>query len=163
MPNDKLPLPHNIPIRTEEGRKIREAFRRPNLFLVPVDYSELEVRVLATAVEPFYFRKNAPEHPCLICQVEKKRMEEKIRQMIAEGYIQLSRKYRLLGNLPEGKTGIEAMREVDPRMAQHFQDTFDRQMKEQFLRVYGKVGEHVVELTQEEFSEFLRQRKEAGF
>lgn len=87
--------------------------------------------------------------------------KEKIEGMIAEGYIQLSNKYRLVGNLPPGKTGIEMLREVDPRMADHFQERFDEQMKEHFLRVYATHSEHVLELTPDEFAEWRRQRNSA--
>lgn len=87
-------------------------------------------------------------------------IREKIERMRKEGFIQLSRKYRLVGNLPEGKTGIEMIREVDPYMAKHFQEHFDEQMKEHFLRVYALNTEHQVELSEAEFAEWLRQRKD---
>jgi len=37
----------NIPLRTEEGRRIREAFHAPKGSLFYMDYSEVERRILS--------------------------------------------------------------------------------------------------------------------
>ena len=91
--------------------------------------------------------------------------KEKITRMLKEGFIQLSRKYGMVGNIPPGKTGIELIREVDPREADSFQERFDVSMKEQFLRVYANHHPDgreafVQELTRAEFAEWLRQRND---
>ena len=42
----------NIPIRTEEGRKIRKAFKpSPGMVLIDADYSQIELRILASLSE----------------------------------------------------------------------------------------------------------------
>lgn len=42
----------NIPIRTEEGRKIRRAFKpSPGMVLIDADYSQIELRILASLSE----------------------------------------------------------------------------------------------------------------
>ncbi len=57
----------NIPIRTERGRKLRDAFRAaPGYSLVGIDYSQVELRILAAMSEDpellRAFRENADIH-----------------------------------------------------------------------------------------------------
>ncbi|HUU88151.1 MAG TPA: hypothetical protein VMX17_10415 [Candidatus Glassbacteria bacterium] len=85
-------------------------------------------------------------------------VEEKIKQMLADGYRQLSRKYRHIGKLPKGKTGLQALREVDPSLAKSFENRMEEWATDQFLRVYGQQAGCIVTLSHEEFNEFLRQR-----
>ena len=64
----------NIPVRTEEGRKIREAFvAAPGYKLVSFDYSQIELRIVAhvAGIEPLIeaFRKGADIHAMTASQV----------------------------------------------------------------------------------------------
>lgn len=86
--------------------------------------------------------------------------KEKISKLLEAGTIQISSKYRLVAKMPEGKTWYEAMEEYDPGMADGYIKDFNRQMEEQFLRVFGDKAGLWVKLTEEEFKEFRRQRRE---
>jgi hypothetical protein len=79
----------------------------------------------------------------------------KVEQLIAEGFEQVSRRYRRLARLPYGKTGLEALAEVDPELAAHMLDSVNRRAAEQYMRVYAKDDEKI-ELNAEEFDEYLR-------
>lgn len=81
--------------------------------------------------------------------------EEKAKKLVEDGYEQISRKYRTLARLPEGMTGIEALRSADPFLAQRFLDNAERAAKEQYMRVYSK-AEDRAELTVEEFNAYLK-------
>ncbi len=64
----------NIPVRTEEGRKIREAFvAAPGCKLVSCDYSQIELRIVAhvARIEPLIeaFRNGADIHAMTASQV----------------------------------------------------------------------------------------------
>ena len=78
----------NIPIRTEEGRKIRQAFLpRPDWYLVSADYSQVELRILAhcSADEILIkaFREDEDIHTrtaCEVFQVEPESMTTELRR-----------------------------------------------------------------------------------
>lgn len=77
----------------------------------------------------------------------------RVDELIAEGYEQISRKYRTLARLPYGKTGLEALAEVDPDLAVQYLRNAEEMAKSQYLRVYSR---DKVELTTEAFNEFLQ-------
>lgn len=73
-----------------------------------------------------------------------------VRQLVAQGYKQVSSRYRIVARLPDGMTGIEALESVDASLAKHMRDTMNKQAAEQYLRVYAPL-EQKVELTEEEW------------
>ena len=76
------------------------------------------------------------------------------------GYRQLSRKYRHVGKLPEGKTGLQCLREADPALAAHFERNLEEMCADWYLRIYAREGDGCVEaLSVEEFEEFLHWKK----
>ena len=78
----------NIPIRTEEGRKIRQAFiPRKNWYLVSADYSQVELRILAHCSEDDIliqaFREDEDIHTrtaCEVFQIEPQSMTAELRR-----------------------------------------------------------------------------------
>jgi hypothetical protein len=60
------------------------------------------------------------------------------RQLIDEGYIQVSAKNRRLARLPDGKNGYEALKEVSPDTADRFYELFLRSCAAQYLRCHGR-------------------------
>ena len=59
----------------------------------------------------------------------------------------------MVARLPEGKTGLEALAEVDPRLAKNMLDRMNNAAAEQYLRCYAKPP-YVLNLSVEEFDEF---------
>ncbi len=78
----------NIPIRTEEGRKIRQAFiPRKDWYLVSADYSQVELRILAHCSEDEIlikaFREDEDIHTrtaCEVFQIEPASMTDELRR-----------------------------------------------------------------------------------
>lgn len=88
-------------------------------------------------------------------------VKEKIRDLFRRGARQLSRKYRLVGILPEGKTGMQCLEEVDPESARRLQERAEDWAVDEFLRIHGQKMGCVLELSEGEFKEFLWQKNEA--
>lgn len=72
-----------------------------------------------------------------------------LRDLIAQGYEQVSRKYRRLARLPLGMTGLEALRQADPELASHLERNLEETAKFMYLRIHAK---DFVVLTPEEFA-----------
>jgi len=78
----------------------------------------------------------------------------KVDDLIALGFQQVSRKYRLLARIPAGKTGLQALAEVQPDYARQILDNAERQAAAAYMRIHA-CGDDRVELTREEFEEYL--------
>ncbi len=78
----------------------------------------------------------------------------RVDEFIQGGYQQVSRRYRLIARLPSGKTGLEALAEVNPELAKHFLAQANEQAARQYLARHAD-GENKVELTDDEFREYL--------
>ena len=76
-------------------------------------------------------------------------------ELVRAGYKQISSKYRRVGRLPEGTSGLEALRAVDPDLVKRWENNLESQATSQFLRVYAPDG-LVIELTEEEFADFKK-------
>lgn len=75
------------------------------------------------------------------------------KELAEQGYKQVSSKYRMVGKLPDGMTGIQALATVDPELAKRMQQTADASAEHQYLRVYDKA---TLKLTEEEFQDFKK-------
>jgi len=80
--------------------------------------------------------------------------EERARDLVAGGYRQISSKYRTVARMPPGMTGLEALANVNPRLAQGYLDNANELAAQQYLRCYPGVDKII--LTYEEFGAFKR-------
>lgn len=92
-------------------------------------------------VEPFSFRTPCEGTPV---EVTEEHLES-ARQLIAEGWHQVSRAYRTLARLPDGKTGVEALIDAELRSKHpHFrlrewaEGLGERSAGNHYLRCYAK-------------------------
>ena len=77
----------------------------------------------------------------------------KAKDCVSQGYVQVSRKYRIVARLPTGRTGMQALEAVDSSLAKQIRDNAERSAKEMFLRMYAL---DKLILSREEFAEFLQ-------
>lgn len=71
--------------------------------------------------------------------------------LIDQGYKSTSNKYRFVARLPEGMTGLEALKQVAPDYYEHMMRRIECEAVAQYLRAYSK--DYIV-LTPEEFMAF---------
>lgn len=74
---------------------------------------------------------------------------------VAAGYEQVSRKFRRIARLPPGETGRQALERVDSQYVRDVEAQIERTCAEMYRRVYAEREGNMVELTVEEFAEFL--------
>lgn len=86
----------------------------------------------------------------------------KVEELKQRGAVQLSRRYRLVAVLPEGKTGLQCLREARPHTAAMLEERLERWAKDMYLNSAHAVESGCqIELTYEEFNEWLHLHKRA--
>lgn len=92
-------------------------------------------------------------------------IDEKGRELVARGWRQTSRKFRMLAKIPDGMTGMQALREADPRAADELEDRMNRQAADTFRRSHickTLFPECFQEVDQPTFDAFRRAGGEGG-
>lgn len=86
---------------------------------------------------------------------EEKRARAKAQRLIDEGWEQTSRKYRAVARLPAGKTGLQALLEVDPLRVLRLLENAEMWAADEFRRVHSHEENGMrQELTNVEFHAF---------
>lgn len=62
---------------------------------------------------------------------------ETARRLVAEGWESTSNSYRNVARLPEGKSGLEALKEVAPDEYHHLTETIERRAANVYRRIYA--------------------------
>ena len=78
----------------------------------------------------------------------------RVDDLIAAGFQQTSRRFRMLARMPAGMTGLQALATVDPNLAARLQQHAEETAAEHYRRVYAPPADQVT-LTPAEFDEFL--------
>lgn len=81
--------------------------------------------------------------------------------LVAEGWVQISRRHRMVARLPKGKTGLQALQERDLGAYKRLMERVEREAASTFLRVYSNREGERRELTLPEFAAFRKLGGEA--
>jgi DNA polymerase-1 len=156
------PNVQNIPVRTEEGRKIRRAFVAGSRgsILISADYSQIELRVLAHLSEDENliraFRQGADIHRYtagLIFNVEMDKVTEAMRssaKTVNFGVLYGMGAFSLAKNMDTthaaAKDFIKAYFERYPRVKQYLDETTERARKDGFVSTLFKRRRYIPEI-----------------
>jgi hypothetical protein len=91
----------------------------------------------------------------LVDEVKAQILTHKISAIITSGYRQTSSKYRTLNRVPPGKTGLEALKEINPSVYQRIMNQANDWAEREFMAL---CHDEELTLTVEEFQEYRRQR-----
>ncbi len=153
----------NIPVRTEEGRKIRRAFiaGSKNACLVSADYSQIDLRVLAhlsgdeTLIEAF--RKGADIHrytASLIFGVDQKQVTEEMRDqaktvnfgvLYGMGAFSLAKSLHISNEA--AKDFIKAYFDRYPRVKHYLDETIQKARKDGYVTTFFKRRRYIPEIS----------------
>lgn len=92
--------------------------------------------------------------------------QEEGRRLVAEGWMQTSRKYRSVARVPPGMTAIEALRTVSPREAADLERRLEQWAADAFRRSHSKdplVTENRLVLDIGTFAAFRKAGGESSF
>lgn len=91
--------------------------------------------------------------------------EETAKQLVEEGWMQTSSKYRMIARIPEGMTAFQALRAASPDEYAHLMTQFERRAADIFRRLnnQSKFPECYRELDQETFLAFRKAGGESSF
>lgn len=92
--------------------------------------------------------------------------QEEGRRLVAEGWMQTSRKFRHVARVPPGMSPIEALRAVDPRAAADLEDRLQRWAADSFRRTHAQhplVAENHRELDIGTFAAFRKAGGESSY
>lgn len=104
------------------------------------------------------FEQACRNNPGMMAEAQrtfKEKLQERTgAELVAAGYMQVSRKYQTVARLPPGKTAIEAMKELHPRAYQRILEDIEQSAQRQYLRLYARADGNTLELTEEQFNAF---------
>lgn len=71
-------------------------------------------------------------------------------------WFSISNRYRLIARLPEGKTGLEALKERAPESFEHIMQHAEQLAADEYRRTYARQHGDEVELSSEDYSAFRK-------